>query len=59
MDHAGALAHAAYGYGLAADFKLNSDLFLSGIGGHDGFGCLSTALDGAGKLRGHGRDACF
>ena len=28
MDHAGALAHAAYGHGLAADLKLNSHLFL-------------------------------
>ena len=59
MDHARALAHAAYGYGLAADLKLNSHLFLFGIGGHNGLGCFRATLDGAGKLRSHSFDACF
>ena len=59
VDHAGALAHTANGNGLSADPNLNSDFLFLRISCHDGLGCLSTALDGAGKLRSHGGDSCF
>ena len=57
MNHAGALAHTAYGYGFSACLKLHSHFLFLRIRRHNRLRRLSSAFLGIGQQRRHHPDS--